>query len=236
MNTQDNSRFPAAVYAETVLSVNFRDAQRHFLDALIEIHYAHTLMLARQGIIPDSNSDKAVSAGSTNSIARNSSSVPYDGHTEDLFFFVEEALERLCGKAVAGSMHTARSRNDIDITLYRMCLRAEILVDRSQPDRGARSSPGLRPPAHHHPDAGLYPHATGSAHHLRALPAGGHRTHGTRRAPPAGRLRHRESLSPRRLRDLHNRLSHRPRIHRGHCSASKACNSTPTAPSPPPTT
>jgi argininosuccinate lyase len=52
VNTDDHSRFPAAVYADTVLSVNFRDAQRHFLDALIEIHYAHTLMLARQGIIP----------------------------------------------------------------------------------------------------------------------------------------------------------------------------------------
>ena len=26
-----------------------------------------------------------------------------------------------------GRMHTARSRNDIDITLYRMCLRLEIL-------------------------------------------------------------------------------------------------------------
>ncbi len=44
--------FPAPVYAETVLSINFRDAQRFFLDPLIEIHYAHTLMLARQGIIP----------------------------------------------------------------------------------------------------------------------------------------------------------------------------------------
>jgi argininosuccinate lyase len=126
MPTQDNSRFPAAVYADTVLSVNFRDAQRHFLDALIEIHYAHTLMLARQGIIPVSTAQGCIRGLDQLDRAR-LSSVPYDGKTEDLFFFVEEALERLCGKAVAGSMHTARSRNDIDITLYRMCLRLEIL-------------------------------------------------------------------------------------------------------------
>jgi argininosuccinate lyase len=44
-------RFPAAVYAETVLEVNFRDAQRNFLEALLEIHYAHTLMLCRQEIV-----------------------------------------------------------------------------------------------------------------------------------------------------------------------------------------
>ena len=126
MPTQDNSRFPAAVYADTVLSVNFRDAQRHFLDALIEIHYAHTLMLARQAIIPQATAQGCI-RGLDELDRGELSSVPYDGKTEDLFFFVEEALERLCGKAVAGSMHTARSRNDIDITLYRMCLRAEIL-------------------------------------------------------------------------------------------------------------
>ena len=40
--------FPAPVYAETVLAVNFEDAKRYFLEALLEIHYAHTLMLARQ--------------------------------------------------------------------------------------------------------------------------------------------------------------------------------------------
>jgi argininosuccinate lyase len=122
----DNSRFPAAVYADTVLSVNFRGAQRHFLDSLIEIHYAHTLMLARQGIIPESTAQRCIRGLQELNLAQ-LASVPYDGHSEDLFFLVEEELERLCGKDAAGSMHTARSRNDIAITQYRMCLRSEIL-------------------------------------------------------------------------------------------------------------
>ena len=42
--------FPAPLYAETVLGPNFEDAKRYFLDALIEIHYAHSRMLAEQGI------------------------------------------------------------------------------------------------------------------------------------------------------------------------------------------
>ena len=125
MPTQDNSRFPAAVYADTVLSVNFRDAQQHFLDALIEIHYVHTLMLARRGIIPETTAQICI-RGLDQLDRAALASVPYDGRSEDLFFFVEDALQRLCGEA-AGSMHTARSRNDIDITQYRICLRSEIL-------------------------------------------------------------------------------------------------------------
>jgi len=43
--------FPAPLYAETVLGPNFEDAKRYFLDALLEIHYAHSRMLAEQGIL-----------------------------------------------------------------------------------------------------------------------------------------------------------------------------------------
>ena len=43
--------FPAPVYAETVLTHNFADAQKYFLGSLLEIHYAHTRMLAGCGIL-----------------------------------------------------------------------------------------------------------------------------------------------------------------------------------------
>jgi argininosuccinate lyase len=127
VHTKDVSLFPAPVYADTVLSINFREAQRYFLDALIEIHYAHTLMLARQGIIP-AETAHACLQGLDRLNRRELAELPYDGHSEDLFFFVEDALARLCDKGAAGCMHTARSRNDIDITQYRMCLRADILA------------------------------------------------------------------------------------------------------------
>jgi argininosuccinate lyase len=118
--------FPAPLYTETVLGPNFEDAKRHFLDELIEIHYAHSRMLARRGILTDEE-ERALRA-SLNHLNRDEiSATRYNGSFEDLFFFIENLLERECGE-LAGKMHTARSRNDIAITLYRMALRQQLLA------------------------------------------------------------------------------------------------------------
>ena len=118
--------FPAPVYAETVLSHNFRDAQRFFFEALLEIHYAHTRMLRRQGIIPEDAACACLQA--LDALDREEiRNAVYDGKYEDLFFFIESRLEALAGADHAGRMHTARSRNDICIALYRMKARAEAL-------------------------------------------------------------------------------------------------------------
>ena len=121
----DSGAFPAPIYAETVLGPNFEDAKKHFLDALMEIHYAHTRMLARQGILTAPEERlllKALDSLDREEIA----GARYDGSCEDLFFFVEGLLRRACGD-LAGKMHTARSRNDIDITLFRMMQRGQLL-------------------------------------------------------------------------------------------------------------
>ncbi len=118
-------QFPAPVYAETVLSHNFRDAQRLFLEALLEVHYAHTRMLARQGIIPRESAEICLSA--LDALDRGElSSASFTGKYEDLFFYIESRLEELGGPET-GRMHTARSRNDICIALYRMRLRIDAL-------------------------------------------------------------------------------------------------------------
>jgi argininosuccinate lyase len=117
--------FPAQVYADTVLRQNFDDAKRYFLDSLIEIHYAHTRMLAKQGILTQDEEQVLVRA--LDSLDRQViAKAVYDGSYEDLFFFIESLLEKSAGE-VAGKMHTARSRNDIAITLYRMTARKELL-------------------------------------------------------------------------------------------------------------
>lgn len=114
------------MYAETVLAINFEDAQRLFLDDLLELHEAHTLMLARQGIIP-----AAAAAACLNAVSKldreKLSRATYDGRFEDLFFFIQDEIAGMCGEEDAGRMHTARSRNDIALTLYRMRLRREVL-------------------------------------------------------------------------------------------------------------
>ena len=120
-------RFPAPIYAETVLAHNFEDAKKYFLDALIEIHYAHTRMLAKQAILSDAEERTLVAA--LDGLDRAAiHAAKYDGAHEDLFYFVESLLEAACGRDIAGKMHTARSRNDIAITLYRMTVRRELLA------------------------------------------------------------------------------------------------------------
>ena len=118
--------FPAGIYAETVLAPNFEDAKRFFLDSLLQIHHAHTQMLRKQSIITPQDKNQLLAALHNLDRAR-IEAARYDGSCEDLFFFVEGLLEEACGRDVAGKMHTARSRNDIAITLYRMTSRRELL-------------------------------------------------------------------------------------------------------------
>ncbi|HWC18184.1 MAG TPA: argininosuccinate lyase [Terriglobales bacterium] len=119
-------KFPAPVYCEAVLAANFADAKRYFLTALLQIECAHTIMLERQRIISRDDARACLAALNRIDIERIRSTT-YDGTHEDLFFYVENLLASDIGIDIAGRMHTARSRNDIDLTLYRMCVRAEIL-------------------------------------------------------------------------------------------------------------
>src|SRR5262249_25079603 len=109
----------------TVLAPVFADAKRYFLEPLLEIEYAHTLMLARQGIMPKGEAAQCIRALDGLDVAA-IRAAEYDGTFEDLFFYLEKKLAAVCGEEVAGKMHTARSRNDIDLTMYRIVLRGRL--------------------------------------------------------------------------------------------------------------
>jgi argininosuccinate lyase len=90
------------------------------------INYAHLVMLAAQGIV--SAKDAHALREALDSVSQEEiRSVCYDGTYEDLFFYVERLVIQACGDDVAGRLHTARSRNDIDMTMYRMRQRELIL-------------------------------------------------------------------------------------------------------------
>jgi argininosuccinate lyase len=116
------STFPAPTYRKTVLERVFSDAKRYFLEPLLEIEYAHTLMLARQHIMPSSEAAMCIRALDALDLAE-IREAKYNGSFEDLFFLIQHSLSSTCGAEIAGKMHTARSRNDIDLTIYRMLLR-----------------------------------------------------------------------------------------------------------------
>src|SRR3984885_8423265 len=79
-------------------------------------------MLARQQIMPVN--EAAICLRALDGLDHSEvSNAEYDGSFEDLFFLLEKVLASACGAEIAGKMHTARSRNDIDLTMYRMLLR-----------------------------------------------------------------------------------------------------------------
>jgi argininosuccinate lyase len=108
-------------YVTQVLNENFEDAKTLFLSPLMAIHYAHLVMLADRGIVSPADAHTLrVALDEIGGREADIRSTPYDGSCEDLFFFVERLLVKACGEDVAGRLHTARSRNDIDMTMYRM--------------------------------------------------------------------------------------------------------------------
>jgi len=116
----------APEYVSCVLQENFEDARRLFLRPLLAIHYAHLVMLADCQIV--SAEDAKALRRALDSISEpDIQSIRYDGSCEDLFFYLNDEIEKSCGPAVAGRLHTARSRNDIDMTLYRMGQREYVL-------------------------------------------------------------------------------------------------------------
>jgi argininosuccinate lyase len=116
----------APEYVTCVLNENFEDAKELLLSPLMAIEYAHLVMLVSQGIISKEDAHAlrvALDGISQDDIRR----VKYDGTYEDLFFYLERLIVAACGEDVAGRLHTARSRNDIDMTMYRMRQREFIL-------------------------------------------------------------------------------------------------------------
>ena len=122
MTPETKEKFPAPSYTENVLTDCFEDAKKYFLDALLKVDYAHAVMLAEQEIITKGELKmllKALRALDLDKIRH----ARYDGTYEDLFFYLQQEIARNCDPEVAGKLHTARSRNDIDVTIYRLHLR-----------------------------------------------------------------------------------------------------------------
>jgi argininosuccinate lyase len=114
-------------YVRIVLNENFEDAKAQFLTPLMAINYAHLVMLADQKIVARDEARairQALDGISEDEVRK----VQYDGTYEDLFFYLERLIVAACGEDAAGRLHTARSRNDIDMTMYRMQQRQLILA------------------------------------------------------------------------------------------------------------
>ncbi|WP_163270375.1 argininosuccinate lyase [Chelativorans alearense] len=130
----DKSTFPDPVYKETVLKPLFDGAKAHHVEGFRAIDRAHLVMLAETGILSDLQAAAIATALVTIDREVDVSALTYTGEVEDFFFLIEKELKRRLGPDLAGRLHTARSRNDIDHTLFKLALkgRVDVLLEKAQ--------------------------------------------------------------------------------------------------------
>jgi argininosuccinate lyase len=121
-----DERFPAPVYRETVLAPLFEGVKQHHWRQQMRINRASAIMLAAQGLL--SRDEAAAILGALDAIEASTdvAALTYTGEHEDFFFLVQSELERRLGVETAGKLHTGRSRNDIDHTVFKMALKERL--------------------------------------------------------------------------------------------------------------
>ncbi|MGP1397816.1 MAG: argininosuccinate lyase [Inquilinaceae bacterium] len=126
MATGKPGGFPAPVYKETVLAPLFDLTKRRFAAEMMAINYAHAVMLGEQNLLTPDEAGAILAALRRIEAETRPEDLTYTGQFEDYFFFVEDALAARLGPDLAGKLHTGRSRNDMDHTMFKMRLRDEL--------------------------------------------------------------------------------------------------------------
>lgn len=118
----DHSVFPDATYKDTVLAPLFDGVKTHYATHMMAINQAHLVMLADTSVMSPADAHAIAAALVAIEAETDIASLTYTGEHEDYFFYVESELRQRLGD-LSGALHTARSRNDMDHTLFKMALR-----------------------------------------------------------------------------------------------------------------
>ena len=126
----DHSTFPDPTYKRTVLAPLFEGVKTHYAGHMASINRAHLVMLAETGILTADQACAIAHALAQIEAETDLASLTYTGAHEDYFFVVEPALNDK-SPDLGGMLHTARSRNDMDHTLFKLALqsRAAAMLD-----------------------------------------------------------------------------------------------------------
>lgn len=115
------------IYRKLVLDRGYKSFVNDFQTYFHEVNKAHLIMLKETEVIT-SETAHALRNGieKLNETFTPPEEIPMG--VEDLFFLYEKALGEEVGKEIAGSLHTARSRNDMDSTIFRMFIRDKLIA------------------------------------------------------------------------------------------------------------
>ncbi|MGJ8454141.1 argininosuccinate lyase [Pseudothermotoga sp. U03pept] len=116
------------LYKQIVLDSSFKNWKR-LAKYFTQINKAHLLMLTKRQILSKELSSQI--ARGLKQIENEKIQNKLPEQVEDLVMLIEKGLSEKIGIENAGFLHLARSRNDIDATVFRMCVRDE-LIDLSE--------------------------------------------------------------------------------------------------------
>ena len=123
----EGTSFPGKTYSEQLLIPVFNDQRDYLFEVMFDIHRAHLIMLAEQGIIEEKEA-KAMLDGINKVAETDFKTLSYQPDFEDLFFMMEAKIGEEIGSDLAGKIHIGRSRNDMGIAMYRLVLRRHLLA------------------------------------------------------------------------------------------------------------
>ncbi|HEY8541185.1 MAG TPA: argininosuccinate lyase [Pseudothermotoga sp.] len=112
------------IYKEIVLDSSFENWKK-LVRYYMRLNKAHLLMLKKTKIVPQQICVEIAKTLKKIEVEKIEEKLPEQ--TEDLVFLIEKKLSEVVGIEKAGFLHTARSRNDIDTTIFRMCIRDELM-------------------------------------------------------------------------------------------------------------
>ena len=118
---------PSEAMLDSYMTPALHRAFEFHFDNEVWVHLAHAQMLVRQGILPADDA-RAIMAALLRLHGTGPEALGADGSLEDLYSYTERWLIGELGPEVGGRLHTGRSRNDLDVTKWRMTLRTAMLA------------------------------------------------------------------------------------------------------------
>lgn len=122
----EGAAFPGKTYVEELLKPVFNDQRDYLFHVMFDIHRAHVIMLAEQGII-EKDEAKVMLEGINKVAPTDVGRLRYEPQFEDLFFMMEAKIGEEIGAELAGKIHIGRSRNDMGVAMYRLVLREHLV-------------------------------------------------------------------------------------------------------------
>ena len=123
MNEIKISRHTA--YKDTITLPLFHHA-KEALRFTRRVDQAHAIMLSETGVLSKSDTKAILQGIQAVDAALDLSTLESPEPFEDLFFYLEDRLIAQIGDAIGGNLHLARSRNDLEATVFRMALKEDM--------------------------------------------------------------------------------------------------------------